>query len=137
MNLGDYQQDDDLVFAVQCVDTGGSAAASAPVPSYRIYRDEVAAAVATGNMAQLDGQTGFYAETVALAAATFADGRYSIRVSATVDGETPAVVLFFRVGDPTTAFQTWQQDKADHQDNSIMGDIATDVDELSFTGQEG
>lgn len=92
---------DNLTFSV-CThdpDTGVLTDADA-VPSYRIYEDETAVAILTGNMAKLDdvNTTGFYTELIACTAANgFEDGRsYTIYIEATVGGDTGGISYGFK-----------------------------------------
>lgn len=75
-------------------DTGVLTDADA-VPSYRVYEDETATAILTGNMAKLDdgNTTGFYTETIACTAANgFEHGKtYTIYIAATVDADTGGI----------------------------------------------
>lgn len=153
MFLGDYDIDDDLFFYVQAVDTGGSVINATALPGYDIYENETAPAVASGTMALLGAEVGYYAETITLAAATYTAGRsYSIRITAPVDGETPGVLLFFRIRSQTL-LQTmidaitaslaaireavWKRIQPANPDADAMEDIKTDTDNLEFTGREG
>jgi len=92
---------DNLTFSV-CThdpDTGVLTDADAP-PQYRLYEDETAATLMTGNMAKLDdaGTTGFYTELIACTAANgFEDGKsYTIYIEATVDGDEGGISYGFR-----------------------------------------
>lgn len=153
MNLGDYDLGDDVVFYVQAVDTAGSVSNATAGPTYDVYEDEAAPAVASGNMVQLGGEVGFYAETITVAGPTYQVGSvYAIRVEATVDGEDPGVVLFFRIRSQTL-LQTvidgitaslaaireavWKRVQPANPDADAMEDIKTGVDDLEFTGREG
>ena len=84
-------------------DTGVLTDADA-VPSYRIYEDETAAAILTGDMAKLDdgNTTGFYTELIACTTANgFEIGRsYTIYIAATVDGDTGGIAYSFTVKSP-------------------------------------
>jgi len=88
--LGSWKIDDALTFPANThrFDTGAATDADA-VPSYRVYEDETATAILTGNMALLDsGNTaGFYSEQITLSAANgFEKGKcYTIYISATVN----------------------------------------------------
>lgn len=102
MFLGRIPLGESIVFPAQTIDTGGSAANAAAAPSYLVIQDE-GAVPAAGVMAQAFGQIGFYLETLAITAPTYAVGStYTIRISATVDGETPAAVHTFMVVAPVT-----------------------------------
>ena len=92
---------DNLVFSV-CThdpDTGVLTDADA-VPAYRVYEDETATAILTGNMALLDtaNTTGFYTELIACTAANgFEDGKsYTIYITAVVDSDTGGISYGFR-----------------------------------------
>lgn len=140
--LADLEIGDDLTFYVQAVDTGGSASDAFPdVVDYRIYREEVAAAVAVGVMAHLDAQVGMYAETVTLANPPYPAGQYVIRITATVDGETPATLLYFRILDPSLADEVaetvWKRQQPAVTDPGAMEDIKTDTDAMEFQSREG
>jgi len=81
-------------------DTGVLTDADA-VPSYRVYEDETAVAILTGNMAILDNAntTGFYSEQIAC---TTANGfelnkSYNIYIEATVDSDTGGISYGFTV----------------------------------------
>ena len=92
---------DNLTFSV-CThdpDTGVLTDADA-VPAYRVYEDETATAILTGNMALLDtaNTTGFYTELIACTAANgFEDGKsYTIYITAAVDSDTGGISYGFR-----------------------------------------
>jgi len=91
---------ENLVFSIAThdPDTGVLTDADA-APSYRIYEDETATAILTGNMAILDtgNTTGFYTELIACTAANgFEDGKsYTIYIEATVDGDTGGISYAF------------------------------------------
>ncbi len=92
---------DNLTFTI-CThdpDTGVLTDADA-VPTYRVYEDETAVAIATGTMSKLDdaNTTGFYAETLAVLAANgYADGKtYTIYIAATVDSDTGGIAFSFK-----------------------------------------
>jgi len=81
-------------------DTGELTDADA-APVYRVYEDETAVAILTGNMAILDNAntTGFYSEQIAC---TTANGfelnkSYNIYIAATVDGDTGGISYGFTV----------------------------------------
>lgn len=93
--------DDNLTFSV-CThdpDTGVLTDADT-VPSYRVYEDETGTAILNGNMAKLDdaNTTGFYTETLAVAAANgFEDGKtYTVYIEATVDSDTGGICYSFK-----------------------------------------
>ena len=94
-----------LVFSVTThdPDTGVLTDADA-VPAYRVYENEVAVPILTGNMAKLDdaGTTGFYTETIACTAANgFEDGKtYTVYVTATVDGDEGGICYAFEAVTP-------------------------------------
>lgn len=100
--LGSWKIDDWLTFYCNThrADTGAATDADA-VPSYRIYEDETAAAIATGNLVLLDNAntTGFYSERVQLLAATgFEKGRqYTVYISATVNAVTGTIHHTFQI----------------------------------------
>ena len=100
VDIGDY-----FTFSVMThdPDTGVLTDADA-VPQYRIYEDETAVPILTGNMAKLDdaGTTGFYTERLACTAANgFEDGKsYTIYIVATVDGDTGGISYAFRACTP-------------------------------------
>ena len=87
---------DNLIFSI-CThdpDTGVLTDADA-VPSYRIYEDETATPILTGDMAKLDdaNTTGFYTETIACTSGNgFKNGKtYTIYIVATVDADTGGI----------------------------------------------
>ena len=93
---------DNLTFSI-CThdpDTGVLTDADA-VPSYRVYEDETAVPLLTGNMAKLDdvNTTGFYTEQIACTAANgFENGKsYTVYIEATVDADTGGASYGFRV----------------------------------------
>jgi len=115
MFLGRVPLGEDLVFPAQCIDTAGSAANvdAAGVPAYVVIEDE-AALVAAGVMVQPFGQVGFYLETLTIVNPTYSVGStYNIRISATVDAETPAAAHNFVVIDPI-GDQVWDEPTAGH-----------------------
>lgn len=92
---------DNLTFTITThdPDTGVLTDADGP-PVYRVYEDEVAAAILTGTMTTLDplNTVGFYSELIACTVANgFEDGRsYNIYIEATVDGDTGGISYGFR-----------------------------------------
>ena len=100
VDIGDY-----FTFSVTThdPDTGVLTDADA-VPAYRIYEDEIAVPILTGNMAKLDdvGTTGFYTERIACTSANgFEDGKsYNIDIVATVDGDQGGITYAFRAMTP-------------------------------------
>lgn len=92
---------DSLTFSVVThdPDTGVLTDADA-VPSYRIYEDETATPILTGNMAKLDdaNTVGFYTEQIACTAANgFESGKsYTIYIEATVDSDTGGITFGFK-----------------------------------------
>jgi hypothetical protein len=94
--------EDNLTFSV-CThdpDTGNLSDADA-VPSYRLYEDETATPILTGNMAKLDdaNTTGFYTELIACTAANgFESGKsYTVYIQATVDSDQGGITYGFKV----------------------------------------
>jgi len=90
-----------LTFTLQSFDTSGSPVDTDSLPTYSIYEDETATAIATGTMAKLDdsGTTGFYSEQIAV---TSANGfeiwkSYTIRYSAAISGTSVSSVDTFNV----------------------------------------
>jgi len=96
---------DNLTFSITThdPDTGVLTDADA-APAYRIYEDETAVAILTGNMAILDtvNTTGFYTELIACTAANgFEDGKsYTIYIEATVDSDQGGICYGFRAQTP-------------------------------------
>lgn len=91
---------DNLTFTI-CThdpDTGALTDADA-APAYRVYEDETAVPLLTGNMATLDAAntTGFYSEQIACTWANgFRWGRsYTVYVTARVDGDTGGISFSF------------------------------------------
>lgn len=68
-------------------------------PTYRIYEDETATPILTGNMAKLDdaNTTGFYTETIACTAANgFEDKKtYTIYIPEIIDGDIGGISYAF------------------------------------------
>jgi hypothetical protein len=68
-------------------------------PTYRVYEDETAAAILTGDMAKLDdvNTVGFYSEKIACTVGNgFEVGKsYTIYVEAIVDGDTGGIAYSF------------------------------------------
>lgn len=81
-------------------DTGVLTDADA-VPSYRVYEDETATPILSGNMAKLDdaNTTGFYTEQIACTALNGfeVDKSYTVYIQATVDGDTGGICYGFTV----------------------------------------
>jgi hypothetical protein len=102
MYYGSWDIDDNLTFVVNTHDpTTGAATDADAVPAYRVYEDETAVAILTGNMALLDaGNTdGFYSEQIALTAANgFEAGKsYNIYISAAVGAVTGTISHTFQM----------------------------------------
>jgi len=95
---------DNLVFSITChdPDTGVLTDADA-APTYRVYEDETATPILTGEMAKLDdaNTTGFYTEAIACTVANgFEDGKtYTIYIEATVDGDKGGISFGFKATD--------------------------------------
>ena len=145
---GAYEIGDSVPFHAQCNDTSGSAADATVGPSYLVYENENPVAVGGGVMT-LQGAvgSGFYGETIAVLTDPpySAGNRYTIRMTATVDGQDPADFWVFDIVAPNPnppdendiADQVWDEPKADHQGATIMGNIAEDTDNLDFTSTPG
>lgn len=93
--------EDSLVFTVATHDPGTGVLTDADaVPTYRVYEDETATPILTGNMAKLDDANtlGFYSESIACTAANgFEDGKtYSIYVSAALSAVAIGYALSFK-----------------------------------------
>lgn len=114
MFLGNWDIDDYLTFTACTHDDTGAAADADAVPSYAIYEDETAAAIVSGNMAQLGAVTGFYTERVQLTAANgFETGKcYAVRVEATVGGVTAAAAHSFAVKTASANVTLWKDQTA-------------------------
>jgi hypothetical protein len=91
-------------------DTGVLTDADA-VPNYRIYEDDTATAILTGDMAKLDDSntTGFYVKKIA---ATTANGfnagkNYTVYIEATVDSDKGGMTYGFRVGSSAAGAISW------------------------------
>ncbi len=84
-------------------DTGVLTDADA-APAYRIYEDETATAIATGEMAKLDDDntTGFYTEMITTSSANgYEHGKtYTIYITATVDSDTGGITYGFKAFSP-------------------------------------
>jgi hypothetical protein len=145
MYLGERVLEETIVFYAQCQDTDGSAINAAAGPTYSVYEEETGAPiVAAGTaMAKLGAELGLYSEELALAAGTgFQDDAwYVIRITGTVDGETPASTHTFKIMPASTpaavADAVWDEAKAGHQGETIMGNIAEDLDAMETTVEEG
>ncbi len=99
---GSWKIDDNLTFAVNThTPSTGAATDADAVPAYRVYEDETATPIVTGNMALLDSANtaGFYSEQIALSAANgFEKGKsYNIYVSAAVGGTTGTISHDFQM----------------------------------------
>jgi hypothetical protein len=71
-------------------------------PTYRIYEDDTATAIANGTMATLDAgtTTGFYVKKIACSSPTYTAGKsYSIYIEATVDSEKGGICYGFKARD--------------------------------------
>jgi len=95
---------DNLVFSVTThdPDTGVLTNADA-VPAYRIYEDETATAILTGNMSALDSgsTTGFYTESIHCSTGNgFENGKtYTVYIEATVDSDEGGICYGFKAYD--------------------------------------
>lgn len=93
-----------LKFSICChdPDTGVLTDADA-APAYRVYEDETATAILTGNMAKLDdaSTTGFYTEIITCSAANgFENGKtYTVYIEATVDSDKGGISYEFTAYD--------------------------------------
>ena len=100
--LGSWKIDDYLTFPANTHNASTGAATDADaVPAYRIYEDETATPIVTGNMALLDSSNtaGFYSEQVQLTAASgFEKGKsYTIYISAAVSSVTGTMSHTFQI----------------------------------------
>lgn len=90
MNLGSWKIDDVLTFPANTHDPTTGAATNAASITYRVYEDQNAVPILTGNMTLLDGGnvTGLYTAQVTLSAANgFEHAKcYTIVIQATVNG---------------------------------------------------
>jgi len=92
---------DNLVFSVTTHDPQTGVLTDADVdPVYRLYEDETAVPILTGNLSKLDdvNTTGFYTEQVACTPVNgFEDGKtYTIYITATVGGDTGGICYAFK-----------------------------------------
>ena len=92
---------DNLTFSITTHDPDTGVLTDADsAPSYRVYEDETATPILTGNMAKLDdaNTTGFYTELIACTAANgFESGKsYTIYIEATVDSDTGGLAFAFK-----------------------------------------
>lgn len=144
---GAYEIGDPVIFPAQTIDTAGSRVDATVGPSYLVFEDENPVAVDGGVMTLLGAVgTGIYSESVTLTDPPYSAGhRYTISMTATVDGEDPADFWVFDVVAASSAppdinaiaDQVWDEAKADHQGATIMGNIAEDTDNLDFTSTPG
>lgn len=125
--LGAYAIDDFLTFAVNTHNNKGQARDADSVPTYRIYEEETAAPLLTGNMALLDDANtlGFYSEQIQLTAANgFEVGKvYIIYITATVQGTQGTISHTFQMPIVTASVD----------ETSIANKILT----LDWTGMTG
>jgi hypothetical protein len=102
------------------------------VPSYRIYEDETAVPILTGNMAKLDdaNTTGFYTETITTSAGNgFENGKtYNIYIEATVDSDK---------GGMSYAFVAYDQRQANVKQISDDSDAANNLELALENGTAG
>jgi hypothetical protein len=95
------------------------------VPSYRIYENETATPIATGDMAKLDdgNTTGFYTEDITISAANgYEHGKtYTIYIVATVDGDQGGISYAFKAINPTPT-ATENADALLNRDMSAVSD---------------
>lgn len=130
-----------LVFSVAThdPDTGVLTDADA-VPAYRIYEDETAAPILTGNMAKLDdaGTTGFYTELIACTTGNgFEAGKnYTVYIAATVDSDQGGITYGFNVTDIYTKLLKYVQLLA-RSDAAIETDNATELTAINADGGSG
>jgi hypothetical protein len=96
---------DNLVFSI-CThdpDTGVLTDADS-APTYRVYEDETATAILTGELTKLDdgNTTGFYTELIACTAGNgFEAGKtYTVYIEATVDSDTGGIAYAFKCEAP-------------------------------------
>ena len=102
---------DNLTFSVTTHDPDtGILTDSDAVPAYRLYEDETAVPILSGDMAKLDdaNTTGFYTETVACTAINgFENGKtYTIYITASVGGEEGGIPYAFKATDLYTKIGT-------------------------------
>lgn len=93
---------DTLRIYAQFVNTTGSAAAATSV-TWRIYKEADGTAVANDTMTAVDGASavGLYrnTSTITMSGGSWTDEtEYVVRVTGTIDGETPAAISTFRIG---------------------------------------
>ena len=102
MYLGSWKIDDYLTFVCNThrFDTGVATDADS-APSYRIYEDETATPILTGNLALLDSANtaGFYSERIQLTAANGLEkGKtYTVYISATVNSVESTISHLFQI----------------------------------------
>lgn len=100
MHLGNYKINDYVTFTcnTHSPTTGSNNAATGSV-TYSIYEDETGTAITTGTMSALGTATGFYSERIQVTTASgFENDRtYTIRIQATVDLVTAALLHSFKV----------------------------------------
>jgi len=102
-------------------------------PAYRVYEDETATPILTGNMAKLDdaGTTGFYTEQIACTEGNGfeANKSYNIYITATVGFDTGGISFAFTVkaavNDPTAAAIRAEIDANSTQLAAILADTVS------------
>lgn len=128
MFLGEWYLDDYLTFTACTHSTSdGSGIDADSVPSYRVYEDETATAILTGNMAKLDdaNTVGFYSEKIQLTAANGFeyDKTYNIYIEGVVSSVTGTVCYTFKI-----------KSDAEHRiKNAGLRIVAGTVEDSTFT----
>ena len=118
-----------LKFTICCHDPDTGVLTDADVvPTYRVYEDETATAILTGDMATLDtaNTTGFYSEIIECTTANgFEDGKtYSIYIEATVDSDTGGISYDFtaytQLGTATAGAIEWTYTLTDSVSGALI-----------------
>jgi len=126
---------DNLTFTIVTLDpTTGALSDADALPTYRVYEDETAVAILTGNMTLLDAvnTTGFYSEQIACTAGNGfeSDKSYNIYVGATVNSIAGGISCGFRARTEPD-YPTAAEIRSEMDSNSMqLATILADTNEL-------
>ncbi|RKY09838.1 MAG: hypothetical protein DRP56_02045 [Planctomycetota bacterium] len=131
MYLGDYEIGSAVLFNFQALDGNGQAVDADATPTYEVYVNNAPMSPAiTGEMAKIDGQTGFYGgDIAATAAAGFEAGNtYTIRIAATIDGADTLTTDTFQISANSATTTTAAFEETDAEANQVSVDAANIFD---------
>ena len=97
MYLGIFSKNDTIHFKANTVDQNGSAVDATTGPTFEVFKLSSDSSLSSGSMTKITNKTGFYTGNFECEGSSFKPGQYFIRITATVDGQTPSTFVTFQL----------------------------------------